>query len=162
MPAPIKDFTGIKFGRLTVIERSGSKNNKALWKCKCRCGNIVFIMSHHLTKKMSYTGNEAKRCSHCKDSEKHPKEYSAWSDMLQRCNNKNHKSYQYYGGRGITVSSDWSWDFLNFLDDMGKAPSAEFSLERINNEGNYTKENCKWATWSEQMQNRRFHNQFDH
>lgn len=158
------DLTGKIFGRLTVLERVGSKHNKSLWKCQCKCGNTTEVISICLTRgsqKNNRVGG-TKSCGRCKDRERFPKEYSAWSDMLQRCYTMSHRSYSYYGGRGIVVCKEWRLDFLNFLADMGTAPTQEYSLDRIDNNGDYTKCNCRWSTWSEQMKNRRFHNQFDH
>lgn len=164
MPAVAANLEGRSFGRLTVVKRVGSRHNKSLWLCKCRCGNEVEIISTCLTRGKA-AGNRTggtKSCGRCRDRDKYPKEYHAWSDMIQRCMNKTHASYSYYGGRGIIVDPLWYADFFNFLDDVGEAPTKELSLERIDNNGNYTKANCKWATWSEQMTNRRYHNQFDH
>lgn len=81
-------------------------------------------------------------------------EYRAWSAMLQRCYNENHLSYQRYGGRGIQVCSGWIRSFQNFFKDMGRRPGDEYSLERIDNDGNYEPRNCKWATKKEQGSNR--------
>lgn len=163
MPRLTKDLSGNIYGRLTVIKRVGSRHNKSLWLCQCRCGNTTEVISICLTRGPA-KGNRVggtKSCGCCRDREKYPKEYVAWSDMLQRCYSIHHESYSYYGARGITVCDKWQHDFLNFLEDMGQAEK-HLSLERENNNGNYEPNNCKWATWSEQMQNRRFHNQHDH
>lgn len=82
-------------------------------------------------------------------------EYGAWAAMKDRCRRKNHRQYAYYGGRGITVCDRWLKSYSNFLDDMGKRPSSDYSLDRINNSGNYEPGNCRWATRSEQNKNRR-------
>ena len=78
-------------------------------------------------------------------------EYSIWCGMKQRCNYKNHKSYHRYGGRGIKVCSEWS-DFAQFLKDMGDRPNG-MTLDRINSNGDYSKDNCRWISSSEQMKN---------
>ena len=80
--------------------------------------------------------------------------YPTWVNILQRCNNKNHPSYKHYGGRGIKVCDEWLESFENFLSDMGERPEDK-TLDRINNDGNYEPENCRWATLSEQQLNKR-------
>jgi hypothetical protein len=82
------------------------------------------------------------------------KEYNAWKAMKQRCNNSKLPNYHNYGGRGISYCKEWE-QFSNFIDAMGEAPGAEYSLERYDNELGYTPSNCYWATKSEQALNRR-------
>lgn len=81
--------------------------------------------------------------------------YSSWCEMKRRCNKPNRHNYQWYGGRGIKVCDRWNKSFLSFLEDMGEKPSAKYSIDRINNEGNYTPDNCKWSSKQEQSLNRR-------
>lgn len=81
-------------------------------------------------------------------------EYNAWQAMRERCENANHPEYKNYGGRGISVCDRW-WDYENFLADMGRKPSPELTLGRIDNDGDYIPENCKWVSPAEQIQNTR-------
>ena len=81
-------------------------------------------------------------------------EYQAWKHMKARCFNPNHKAYSDYGGRGITVCDRWLY-FENFLADMGSRPTAKHSLDRIDNDGDYSSKNCKWSTKAEQQNNQR-------
>ena len=82
-------------------------------------------------------------------------EYNVWRTMKQRCANKNYKYYSFYGERGIKVCEKWNESFLNFLEDMGPRPSKNHTLERIDNNGNYEKNNCRWVLMAEQNQNKR-------
>lgn len=91
-------------------------------------------------------------------NDKQTSEYRAWADMLNRCQNSNIPNYHLYGGRGIKVCKRW-YEFSNFLDDMGDKPSSNHSLGRIDNDGDYTPENCRWET-REQQNNNRSDNKF--
>lgn len=82
-------------------------------------------------------------------------EYAIWNGMRARCHNPNNPNFQRYGARGITVCDAWRSDFLMFLNDMGRRPSARHTLDRVDNDGNYTPENCRWATLKDQCRNRR-------
>lgn len=81
-------------------------------------------------------------------------EYAIWKSAKQRCTNKKNQSYKRYGGRGIQMCGRWVNSFINFYKDMGKRPSRKYSLERMNNDGNYEPSNCKWATSTEQNNNK--------
>lgn len=83
------------------------------------------------------------------------KEYATWARMLRRCYNPKDNRYYSHGGRGIEVCDRWRYSYQNFLDDMGRAPSKNHSLDRENNDGNYEPSNCKWSTVEEQNNNRR-------
>jgi len=146
------DMIGKRFGRLQVIEDGGRSNSgRFLWKCLCDCGTIKTIRGDSLR------DGSIKSCG-CFQKDQvtthgmtKTREFRSWTAMLNRCKNPNNDAYSHYGGRGITVCERWD-KFENFFDDMGKRPK-ELTIERINNDLGYCKENCKWGTNTEQSRN---------
>lgn len=84
----------------------------------------------------------------------HTTEYNIWTGIKQRCTNKDHSYFKYYGGKGVTICDRWANSFQNFYDDMGPRPSEGHSIDRIKTSGNYEPSNCKWSTWDEQHRNK--------
>lgn len=159
------DRTGYKTGRLTVINKAYSKQGttriRHYWECKCECGKIVFIVADSLTKTKSCgcLHNEITALINKSHGEaRKTKEYSIWASMKNRCIQKSHKQYHRYGGRGIKICERWINNYSNFLSDMGRVPNhgdgIRYSLDRINNDGNYEPSNCKWSTYKEQANNK--------
>ena len=152
------DLTGKKFGRLTIIEWvENNKWRQSRWLCRCECGKKIVITSSSLkngnTKSCGCLAIEIKtKHGHCCRN-KTSKTYQIWHSMIQRCNNPNCKAYKNYGGRGIKVCKGWR-KFEGFLQDMGEQP-LNLTLDRVDNNGNYCKENCRWATQKEQRRNTR-------
>ncbi len=158
------DLTGQKFERLIVVKYAGKKQSgAALWLCVCDCGKERVICSYSLrsgnTKSCGCLQKEivsAYQMKHGHSTRTHgiSKVYGTWRRMIQRCNNFEHPYYVNYGKRGITICERWM-DFENFLEDMGEPPTQEHSIDRIDNDGNYCKSNCRWATKKEQARNTR-------
>lgn len=157
----INDLTGQKFGRLTVVNYYGSdKNGRALWLCKCDCGNIKVIRGNSLLSKLTvscgcYNKEHAKKI-HSKHNMSDSKLYKVWHGMKTRCYNKNFMYYYNYGGRGITICDEWKNDFKIFYNWAIKNGYKEgLTIDRINNDGNYEPNNCRWITRAEQNRNQR-------
>ena len=160
-------ISGQKFNRLTIIEEVEPTFNylgkmERRFNFKCECGNIKEIRLHDVKQGVTKScgclnmENKKNKIKHSHTINKiATSEYDAWSNMKQRCNNLNNCSFKYYGGRGIKVCDRWLRSFKNFIDDMGRKPGPEYSLDRINNDGNYEPINCKWSTLSEQNKNKR-------
>jgi len=155
MPTRI-NIVGNVYGRLMVIEYSHTHKGFAHWRCQCDCGNIAIKLGHHLK-----NGN-IKGCGQCtlvSKNLKHgfygTKEYRAWHNIKRRCYDKNSRQFKWYGARGISVCDRWLESFLNFLSDVGMAPSEKHSIARIDNNGNYEPSNVKLSTSKEQNNNRR-------
>lgn len=156
------DLAGQKFGRLTVLSRvENSSHRKAQWLCQCDCGNTLHVPTGALRSgntrscgclKIETTVIRSTKHGHSRPGKK-TSTYKSWIDMIQRCTNTKNERYGDYGGRGIAICERWH-DFRNFLADMGEKPSG-LTIERRNNNGNYEPDNCYWATYSQQVRNRR-------
>jgi len=154
---------GKKFNRLTVIKDAGlDSSKKVIWECLCDCGKIIVCNSYKLTHNSTKSCGCYKKDWHTKNKVKHGQssenfktsEYIAWKNMKSRCYNSKNSRYADWGGRGIKVCDRWLNSFENFFYDMGKKPSTKHSLDRIDVNGNYEPDNCRWATNKEQASNK--------
>jgi len=155
----LKDLSGQKFGRLTVISRAQNNiQNRAMWNCVCDCGGGKTTLG------VTLRNGRTKSCG-CLRSElnierftvhgcTNTPEYAIWMSMKQRCNNPSNKEFSNYGNRGIKICERW-YTFKNFLADMGNKPGNNFSIERVDNSKGYNPDNCIWGTGFEQANNTR-------
>ena len=152
------DFTGNKFGRLTIIKRDIENKIPRMWLCICDCGVKKSVRMDHLKNGRTVSCGCHKTELAINRLTSHgmtkTRTYRIWRDMINRCHYENYPERHLYGGRGITVCDRWRYSFENFLADMGVCPDG-LSIDRKDSNGNYEPTNCKWSTSKEQANNRR-------
>lgn len=164
------DLTGKRFGKLVVVGRADDyispKGYRSLnWSCVCDCGNETVVRGCNLRSGASLSCGCNRICNPNRRTHgmKNSRIYSIWRSMKDRCFNENCVSYKNYGARGITVCDEWANNFSAFYDWAIKAGYSEcLSIDRIDNDGNYTPSNCRWATPEVQANNTRHNHMIEY
>lgn len=163
------DLTGQRFGRLTVIERTGEQGSRSMWLCRCDCGNLSTVSVSNLRNGHTQSCGclVPERTSQVmtkhggKGKEKTDRLYPVWRSMKQRCLSPKNRAFKWYGALGVTVCEEWSksykafrdWALANGYDE--NADRAKCTLDRIDCFGNYEPSNCRWVDMKVQARNKR-------
>lgn len=155
-----KDLTGHRFGKLIALHfvrhKTKGSHNQSKWLCRCDCGVEKAIFRGSLISEASTScGCNVRTVNGDASRNNKAPEYEAWVGMKKRCESRKAKSWPNYGGRGIKVCDRWKNSYANFLGDVGRKPTPQHSLDRINVNGNYEPSNVRWATREQQIANRR-------
>lgn len=159
-----RDLTNMKFGRLKVVKYLYTKQKKAIWLCQCDCGNSINVNAGALTsgntKSCGCLKHDIAKKHYSQLNKKHgmknTKIYKKWLAIKKRCSKQYTKDYKNYGGRGIKVCDEWKNDFMNFYNwAIENGYREDLTLDRIDVNGNYEPNNCRWITNLEQQNNKR-------
>lgn len=151
----VKDISNQRFGKLVAIKPIQG-GRRVRWLCRCDCGRETVVLGTMLrfgnTKSCGCRRTDVLVERNTTHGLSKTRTYKTWKRMISRCCNTGNKDYARYGGRGISVCARWRKSFVNFLADMGHAPP-KLEIDRIDNDGDYTPKNCRWATRAQQIHN---------
>lgn len=157
------DLTGQKFGRLTALRRGETINKRTRWVCSCECGKEITVEANNLKTGHTISCGCVQRERTSEANKTHgmrsTRLYRVWNDMKNRCYRQSYHAFNHYGGRGIKVCDEWLNDFQAFYNwAIANGYQVDLTIDRINSNGNYCPENCRWATMAEQNENKRAKN----
>jgi hypothetical protein len=165
------DRVGHRYGRLTVLQEveprvHPSGHISLHWLCRCDCGTVKKVsgkaLGSGLTVSCGCYSSDNSRVLHTTHGGTRTPEYRSWRHLVERCTNPNNRAWKDYGGRGITVCDAWRYDFEAFFSHVGKKPTPEHSIDRKNNDRGYEPGNVRWATPTEQANNKRHPPKWSH
>lgn len=154
------DLTGQRFERLVVLGEAAKDNHgRVTWLCRCDCGEKVVVQAYNLkngnTKSCGCYKREKAKADSTKHGEVGTRLYTIWKDMRQRCTNPNNRAYSHYGGRGIEICEEWRVSYAAFAEwAMSTGYADNLSIDRIDTNGDYAPDNCRWTTEKVQQNNR--------